>query len=129
MKELPITIYTDSNHGHDQVTGVSITRILVLVGRKAVHWTAKRQASVQTATFGAELIALKKAVEEAITARYYLQSMGVAVTKPTVIYGENIASITNTVEPGSLLKKKYLALSYNFFAMNISVPELLVFEK
>ena len=31
LKELPITIYTDENHGHDQVTGKSITGILVLV--------------------------------------------------------------------------------------------------
>ena len=114
MKELPITIYTDSNHGHDQVTGKSITGIIVLVGRTPVHWVSKRQASVQTATFGAEFIALKKAVEEAITIRYYLQSMGVKVTKPTVIYGDNVASITNTIEPGSPLKKKYLALSYHF---------------
>ncbi len=95
MKELQITIYNDSNHGHDQVTGKSITGILVLVGRTPVHWTSKRQASVQMATFGGEFIVLKKAVEEAITIQYYLQSMGDAVTKPTVIYDDNIASITN----------------------------------
>ena len=114
MKELPITIYTDANHGHDQVTGKSITGILVLVGKTPVYWSSKRQASVQTATFGAEFIALKRAVEEAITVRYYLKSMGVRVTKPTVIYGDNLSSIKNTIEPGSPLKKKYLALSYHF---------------
>ena len=69
---------------------------------------------IKTTTFGAEFIALKRAVEEAITVRYYLQSMGINVTKSTVIYGDNMASITNTIEPGSPLKKKYLALSYHF---------------
>ena len=114
LKELPITIYTDANHGHDQVTGKSITGLLVLVGSTPVYWQLKRQASVQTATFGAEFISLKRAVEEAITIRYYLKSMGVKVTKPSIIYGDNMSAIKNTIEPGSPLKKKYLALSYHF---------------
>ena len=87
---------------------------MVLVGKTPVYWSSKRQASVQTATFGAEFIALKRAVKEAITVRYCLKSMGVRVTKPTVIYGDNLSSIKNTIEPGSPLKKKYLALSYHF---------------
>ena len=43
-----------------------------------------------------------------------MKSMGVAVTKPTVIYGDNLSSITNATLPGSALKKKYLDLSYHF---------------
>ena len=75
MKELTITIYTDTNHGHDQITGKSITCILVLVGKTPVYWSSKWQTSVQNATFGAEFIALKRAVEESITVRYYLKPM------------------------------------------------------
>ena len=114
MKELSLNIFVDSNHGHDQVTGRSISGILSFVGRTPVYWAARRQSSVQTPTFGAEFIALKKAVEEAITLRYYMKSMGVEVTKPTVIYGDNLSAITNATMPGSALKKKYLALSYHF---------------
>ena len=114
MKELALNIFVDSNHGHDQVTGRSISGILSFVGRTPVYWAARRQSSVQTPTFGAEFIALKKAVEEAITLRYYMKSMGVKVTKPTVIYGDNLSAITNATMPGSALKKKYLALSYHF---------------
>ena len=40
--------------------------------------------------------------------------MGVVVTKPTVIYGDNLSAITNSTNPGSALKKKYLALAYHF---------------
>ena len=69
---------------------------------------------VQTPTFGAESVDIKKAVEEAITLRYYLRSMGVKVTKPTIIYGDNLSSITNATTPGNPLKEKYLALSYHF---------------
>ena len=114
MKELPITIFVDSDHGHDRVTGKSITGVIVFVGRTPIYWGAKRQSSVQTSTFGAEFIALKKAVEEAVTTRYHLRSMGVHVSKPAVIYADNMSSIINATEPGSQLKKKYLALSYHF---------------
>ena len=40
--------------------------------------------------------------------------MDVLVSKPTVIYGDNMPSIKNTIEPGNPLKKKYLTLSYHF---------------
>ena len=114
MEELPITIFVDSNHGHDLVTGKSISGLIAFVGRTPIMWYSKRQGSVQSSTFGAEFIALKKGVEEAITLRYYLRSMGVKVSQPAVIYGDNLSAIKNTIEPGSPLKKKYLALSYHF---------------
>ena len=46
--------------------------------------------------------------------RYYLRSMGVKVTKTSIIYGDNLSAITNAINPGSALKKKYLALAYHF---------------
>ena len=114
MKEFPITILCDSNHGHDRRTGKSITGIIVFVGRTPIYWCSKRQGAVQTSTFGAEFVALKKAVEEAVTTRYWLRSMGVKVSQPTVIYGDNLSAIVNTTNPGSQLNKKYLALSYHY---------------
>ena len=114
MKELPINIFVDSNHGHDRVTGKSITGLIAFVGRTPISRSSKRQGAVQTTTFGAEFVALKKAVEEAITMRYYIRSMRVKVSLPTTIYGDNLSAITNTIEPGSPLNKKYLALSYHF---------------
>jgi len=74
MKELATNIFIDSNHGHDQSKGRSITGMFSFVGRTPVTQMAKRQSAVQTTTFGAEFVALKKAVEEAITLRYYLRS-------------------------------------------------------
>ena len=72
MKELLTTILVDSGHGHGRKTGRSITRIISFVGQTPIYWSSKRQGAVQTATFGAEFTALKKAVEEAVTMRYYL---------------------------------------------------------
>ena len=114
MKELPITILCDSNHGHDKRTGKSITGIIVFVGKTPIYWGSKRQGAVQTSTFEAKFVALKKAVEEAVTTRYWLRFMGVRVLKPIVIYGDNLSTITNATTPGSALNKKHLALSYHY---------------
>ena len=40
--------------------------------------------------------------------------MGIKVSKPTVIYGDNMSVLINSTKAGSPLKKKYLALSYHF---------------
>ena len=93
MKELQISIFVDSNHGHDKITGKSVTGIIVFVGRTPIYWESKRQSSVQTSIFGAEFISMKKAVEEAVTTRYYLRSMGVKVSKPSIIYADNLSAI------------------------------------
>ena len=77
-----------------------------------VNWVDHRNALLRE--FGRIIELMKKAVEEAITMRYYLRSMGVKVSLPTTIYGDNLSAITNTIEPGSPLKKKYLALLYHF---------------
>jgi len=45
-------------------------------------------------------------VKKAVTIRYYLQSMGAKVVKPTVIYGDTLSAITNATIPGSQLKKR-----------------------
>ena len=41
--------------------------------------------------------------------------MGVKITKPSIIYGDNLSAIMNATKPGSPLKNKYLALSYHFY--------------
>ena len=81
---------------------------------------AKRRGAIQTSTFEAEFCALRKAVEEAITLRYYLRSIGVHVKKPSIIYADNLSAIINTKELGSALKQKHVALSYHFCRENYS---------
>jgi len=56
MKELPITIFVESNHGHDMVTGKSITGVIIFVGRTPIKYFSKRQSSVQNSTFGVKFV-------------------------------------------------------------------------
>ena len=126
MKELPISIFCDADHGHDKTTGRSITGIIGFVGSTPIIWSSKRQASVQTSTYGAEFTALKKGVEDAINLRYYLRSMGVKVVEPSYIYMDNLGVILNSTNPGSTLNKKMVALAYHFVREHIANDVVLV---
>ena len=67
INEMDINIFVDADHGHDKITDRSITGLIAFVGSTPVHWISKRQASVQTLTFGVEFTALKVAVETTVT--------------------------------------------------------------
>ena len=114
IDKMEISIFSDADHGHDRRTGRSITGTLGLVGCTPIIWKSSRQSSVQTSTFGAEFIALKTAVENAILIRYYLRSMGVQVQNPAKIYIDNEGVFLNSCDPGSTLNKKHVALAYHF---------------
>jgi hypothetical protein len=87
---------------------------LVMVGSTPVLWRSRRQTSVQTSTFGAEFTSLKAGVEEAVTLRYHLRSLGVKVSQSTPIWVDNMAVVLNATKPGSALNKKMIALAYHF---------------
>ena len=53
-------------------------------------------------------------MKKAVTIRYYLMSMRVNVSKPSIIYSNSLSAIINSTDPSSPLKKKYLTLSYHF---------------
>jgi hypothetical protein len=99
---------------NDKQTGRSITAVLGFVGCTPVIWKSKRQASVQTSTFGAEFTALKACTEQALELRYHLRSMGVTVSKPTPIFVDNMGVVINASNPASSLNKKAVALAYHF---------------
>ena len=114
MAELPINIFVDADHAHDKVTGRSITGLFTFIGSTPATWGAKRQTAVATSTFSAEFMALKRAVEESVTLRYHLRSMGIQVTTPTPIWVDNMSVVLNVTNPASSLNKKWVALSYHY---------------
>lgn len=111
VPELDITIFCNSDHVHDLVTGRSITGLLAFVGSTHVHWISKHQTIVQTSTFGAEFMALKPALE---LQSNQLRSMGVHVTKSTKMYVDNKSVCINLTNPASTLNKKSVALAYHY---------------
>jgi Reverse transcriptase (RNA-dependent DNA polymerase) len=113
-KELSTTIYFDADHAHDQKTRKSITGIIAYIGNTPVIWMSKRQGAIATSTYGAELCAARTATEEAISIRYMLRSLGVPITKPTLMLGDNLGSLQSVTSPGAICKKKHTQINFHY---------------
>ena len=113
-EELETSIFFDADHAHDQATRRSISGIILFVGSTPVQWHSKRQGCIATSTYCAEFVAMRTAVEEAISLRYMLRCLGCRVTLPTTLYGDNFGSIQSATIPDGELKKKHIAISYHY---------------
>jgi hypothetical protein len=119
-KEMDVSIFFDSDHAHDKKTGRSISGVIVMVGSTPIIWKSKRQGAVQTSTYGAEISAMRLATEETITVRYMLRALGIKVSIPSSIAGDNAGVISNVSMPDATLKKKHVALSYHIVRENVA---------
>jgi hypothetical protein len=105
--------FVDANLMHCMVTGKACTGIIHMINQTPVDWYAKRQNTVETATYSSEFVAARTATEQIIDIRIILMSMGVPLDGPTWLMGDNASVIMSGSIPSSLLKKRHNALSYH----------------
>jgi hypothetical protein len=113
MKPVDITIYFDASFGSDMLTRRSVTGIVVFLNSTPVKWFCKKQNTVETSTYGSELVAGRLASEMAIAFRYKLRMLGIPINKPTLMLGDNMSMIQNCSISSSQLKKKHNAIAYH----------------
>jgi hypothetical protein len=103
--------YTDANLQHE--TGRAVTGILHLLNHTPGDWCSKRQATVEKATFGPEITAVRIAVGQILDLRTTLRYLGVPVNTKNYMFGDNQAVVTNSTIPHSYLNKRHNAISYH----------------
>ena len=108
-----ITCYVDADHAHCHATRRSVTGIVLLINNMPVRWISKRQNTVETSTYGSELVAARIAVDLIIEMRFALRMLGVPVPEPALLLGDNKSVVLNTTVPSSVLKKKHNAIAYH----------------
>ena len=108
-----ITDFKDVDHAHDILTRRSVTEILLMINNTSVKWISKRQKTVETSTYGSELVAAKQGVESILEYRYMLCIMGAKIDESALLLGDNKSVILNTAMPSSVLKKNHCVVSYH----------------
>jgi len=66
---------------------------------------------------------MKKCCEYVRGLRYKLRMMGIPVTNPTFVYGDNQSVLWNTSVPDSTLKKKSSSVAYHFVRKGVAKDE------
>jgi hypothetical protein len=86
---------------------------------------SRQQVTIETSVFGAEFIAMKQGMETLQGLRYKLRMMGVPLSGPSYIYGDNMSVIHNTQQPESTLKKKSNSICYHAVWESVAMQESL----
>ena len=105
--------FVDSDHAGDKVTRRSQTGVLIFCCRAPVISYSKRQNSVETSTYGSELVAMRQAIDLVKALRYKLRMFGIPIDGPTDVFCDNESVFKNVSRPESVLSKKQHSISYH----------------
>ncbi len=124
-KSVHLRMYVDSDHAGEKETRRSRTGFFVFINAGLIQWLSKKQATIETSVFGAEFVAMKIGMESLRGLRYKLRMMGVPISGPSLIYGDNMSVIHNTQRPESTLKKKSNSIAYHAVRESVAMGESL----
>ena len=111
--KVKLTYYVDADYARDKVTRESVSSYMIFINNTLYKFYTKRQNTVQTSTFGSELVATSIAVEAMMEIHYVLRTIGVRIEKTSILYGDNKSVVLNTTVPSSMLKKKHQGCAYH----------------
>ena len=95
---------------HDVITGKAVTGTVHLANGTPVMWHSKKQATVETATYGAEFCAGRTCIEQVVDLRNTFRYLGVPVHQTSYVFGDNKSMIDSAVFPHSRLHKRHKIL-------------------
>ena len=78
-KHVQLSHFVDANLHHDALTGRSVTACLHFANGTPIDFFSKKQATVETATYGSEFIAARTCVEQIIDIRNTLRYVGIPI--------------------------------------------------
>ena len=128
-RKVQITCFVDADHGGDQITRRSRTGVLIYINKAPIIWWSKRQNTVETSTYGSELVAMRLAVEMIKALKYKLWMFGIEIMEDeTKIFCDNNSVVINTSIPESTLKKKHHSINFNYVREAVAAKVILIFK-
>ena len=121
-----ITPYLDANHANHVVTRRSHTGILIFVNSALVVQYSKKQNTVESATFRAEMVTMRTAQDLTVALRIKLKMFGVPIDCSADFFCDNESVVKNTSIPTSVLAKKHNAVNYHIICKSAAAGTLRV---
>jgi hypothetical protein len=112
-KDVDLCMMIDSDHAGEKRTRCSRTGFIIFCNLAPIIWRSKQQATIETSVFGAEFIAMKHGIKTLRGLRYKIRMMGIPLSGPLYIYGDNKFQVPNSSRPESTLKKKCNSICYH----------------
>lgn len=112
-KEVFMSCFVDAYHAGCLVTMRSHTGMIIFLKRAPVLWFSKRQNTVESSTFGLEIVALRISIELVEGLICKLKMMGVPLAGVCNVFCDNQSVVTNITRPESPIKKKHNSITYH----------------
>jgi hypothetical protein len=122
-KGVDLRMMVHSDHAGEKRTRCSRTGFTIFCNLAPIIWLSKQQATIETSVFGAEFVAMKHGIETLRGLRYKIRMMGIPLSEPTYIYGDNKSQVTNSPRPESNLKKKCNSICYHAIRESVAMGE------
>ncbi|KAL7455007.1 hypothetical protein ACHAWC_006593 [Mediolabrus comicus] len=119
-KPVLLVTYADANLCHDMLSGKAVTGILHFINKTPFDWFSKKQNTVETATYGAESVAGRTAIEQMRANKLTLQYLGVPIKDTPILVGDNKTVVDAATVPDSRLHKRHLMLTFHFLKAAIA---------
>ena len=103
----------DANLNHCLATGKYLTGCLHFVNKTPVDWHFKKQATVETATYGSEFVAAKTATEQIMDIRQTLRYLGAPIGTKSFLFGDNRSVVTSAALPYSTSTNRHNILAFH----------------
>lgn len=112
-KYVTTTHYVDANLFHDILTGRSVTGALHLMNKTPIDSYSKKQATVETATYGAKFVAARTCTEQIMELRTTLRYLGVPIRDKCYMFGDNESVVNSASIPHAKLHKRHVYLLFH----------------
>jgi hypothetical protein len=103
--------YYDANLYHDVFMGWSVTGILHFMKKMPIDWYSKKQATVETTTYGSKFITACTCYDQAIDLMLTLCYLHVPICDVSYIFGNNKNIVQSATQPHAKLHKWHSALA------------------
>ena len=91
------------------------------------EWFSKKQATVETATYGSEFVAARTAVDQIEDTRQTLRYLGIPINEKSYLFGDNASVVISGTTPQSALRKRHSLLCYHRVREAVA-SEMMVFS-
>ena len=119
-------MYVDSDHAGDKVSHRSRSGFLIYVNTTLVCWFSKKQSTQETSVFGTEFVTTKQGMDALRGLKYKLRMMGIPISSPLNIFGDNMSVIHHTSKLDSVLRKKNYSVCHHAIHESVAIKESLV---
>ena len=122
-----ISMFVDADHAGNRVTRRSHTGIVIYINSAPIIWYSKRQNTVESSTFGSEIIALRIGIELVEGLVYKLMMFGIPIECETRIFCDNKAVVNSGTRPDCRLKKKHNSIAFHKIREYVAAGKALVY--